>query len=165
MLLLKLYGDCHTTCTWDAQAITSVPITPSVFLSQRKRWSLGSATHGFWMIFMENIPLFERLSSLVFVLTYILTPFFMYSLVTWLNTIVRGNADKLFWIMTGLVQIISLYKLSIGVWLKMTAKERALYFLSYPLYYMCGPVVGICIWCYSLFHMDDFGWGKTRTII
>lgn len=165
MLLLKLYGDCHTTCVWDAQAITSVPVTPSVFLSQRKRWSLGSATHGFWLIFMDNIPFFERLSSLVFVLTYMLTPFFLFSLSTWLSTIIRGNGDALFWIMTALVQLVTLYKLTIVMWIKLTWKERLIYFVSYPIYYLCGPLVGICVWCYSLYYMDDFGWGKTRTVI
>ena len=165
MLLLKLYGDCHTTCTWASQALTSVPITPSVFLSQRKRWSLGSATHGLWMVFMSNIPVFERLSSLIFVTTYVITPFFLYSLVTWLSTILRGSADTMFWVMTGLVQIITLYKLSIGIWIELTAKERILYYLCYPIYYLCGPLIGICIWSYSLYYMDDFGWGKTRTVV
>jgi chitin synthase len=57
MLLLKHYPKDHTTVNWYAQARTAVPNTINVFLSQRRRWSLGSATHGSWMTFMPNIPL------------------------------------------------------------------------------------------------------------
>lgn len=57
MLLLKMCEKSHTTVNWNAQARTAVPTDLSVFLSQRRRWSLGSATHGSWLIFMPNIPL------------------------------------------------------------------------------------------------------------
>jgi chitin synthase len=94
----------------------------SVFLSQRRRWSLGSATHGMWMVFMPNIPIWERFSSFVFVLTYLITPFFMYSLTTWIAVIAKGNYTDLFWILTGIVQIVTLYKLLVPLWLPMTCK-------------------------------------------
>jgi chitin synthase len=116
MLLLKLNPKSHTTVNWKAQCRTSVPNTISVFLSQRRRWSLGSATHGGWMIFMPNIPIWERFSSFVFVLTYLINPFLMYSAAVWIYVLASGHGDTTYWIFTGIVQIVTVYKLMIPIW-------------------------------------------------
>lgn len=164
MLLLKLNKKAHTTVNWNAQARTSVPIKLSVFLSQRRRWSLGSATHGSWMIIMANIPMWERFSSLIFVLTYLINPFLMYSAVTWIMTMVSGRGDSTYYLFTGIVQIVTVYKLLIPVWCPLSCKERVIYYLFYFVYVLVGPFLGIMVLCYSMYNMDDFGWGKTRKV-
>ena len=51
------YGYAKTSMTYDAIVKTSVPVTISHFLSQRKRWNLGTVTHNIWMTFIvSNIP-------------------------------------------------------------------------------------------------------------
>lgn len=89
----------------------------------------------------------------------------MYSLVTWISVIARGNYNDLFWILTGIVQIVTVYKLLIPLWIPMTTKEKLIYYLFYPVYYVVSPFMGIMVLCYSMYNMDDFGWGKTRTVI
>ena len=120
MLLLKHYPHHHTTVNWYAQAKTAVPNNIPVFLSQRRRWSLGSATHGLWMTFMPNIPIWERFSSAVFVLTYLINPFLLFSAVIWLYVLINGHANTTFYILTGIVQIITIYKLLIALWCPLT---------------------------------------------
>jgi hypothetical protein len=46
----------------------------------------------------------------------------MYSLITWISVIARGNYNDLFWILTGIVQIVTVYKLLIPLWVPMSAK-------------------------------------------
>ena len=111
MLLLNRYPNSHTTMEMKAQAITSVPTDLKVFLSQRKRWSLGSSTHGFSMAMMENMPFWERTSSFINVFTYLFSPFLGYSMAGWVRTVIMGSSSQFFWIVTAIVHVTTYYKL------------------------------------------------------
>jgi chitin synthase len=114
------------------------------------------------MIWMNNIPIWERFSSFVFVLTYLMCPFLLYSLAIWIRIIIIGTNDMTFWILTGVVQVITIYKLLVPVWIGMSAKETIYYYLFYPLYFFFSPIMSVMVFSYALLNMDDFGWGKTR---
>lgn len=74
-IIFSLFPKKQTAQALRAKAFTIVPQTWKVFLSQRKRWALGSISNEFVMIFRPGIILVERLQSIVAVLTWAITPF------------------------------------------------------------------------------------------
>jgi hypothetical protein len=65
---------------------------------------------------MPNIPIWERFSSFIFVLTYLINPFLIFSAAVWIYVMVNGHGDTTYYIFTGIVQIVTVYKLSIAIW-------------------------------------------------
>lgn len=43
--------------------------------------------------------------------------------------------------------------------------ERAQYFVGYFIHFCSSPFMNMVVLLYSLFHSDDFKWGKTREVI
>lgn len=74
-IIFSLHPGKQTAQALRAKAMTIVPQDWKVFLSQRKRWALGSISNEFVMIFRPGIILIERLQSLVAVITWAITPF------------------------------------------------------------------------------------------
>ena len=74
-IIFSLFPKKQTAQALRAKAFTIVPQSWKVFLSQRKRWALGSISNEFVMIFRPGIILVERLQSVVAVLTWAITPF------------------------------------------------------------------------------------------
>ncbi len=74
-IIFSLFPKKRTAQALRAKAFTSVPQNWRVFLSQRKRWALGSISNEFVMIFRPGIILVERLQSIVAVITWAITPF------------------------------------------------------------------------------------------
>jgi chitin synthase len=60
---------------------------------------------------------------------------------------------------------LQLYSFCIGFWLPRNNLERAQYFVGYVMHLFTSPFMNIIILVYSLFHSDDFKWGKTREVI
>lgn len=74
-MFFSLFPKSQTAQALRAKAFTIVPQNWKVFLSQRKRWSLGSVSNQFTMVFRPGILLVERILSLVTVITWAITPF------------------------------------------------------------------------------------------
>lgn len=93
MIMFGLYGYSKTSMNYNAVVRTSVPLTLSHFLSQRKRWNLGTVTHNFEMTFkIPNIPLWERISSLMIIIQFLILPTLMYCYARFILMLVRfGN--------------------------------------------------------------------------
>lgn len=58
-----------------------------------------------------------------------------------------------------------LYSFCIGFWLPRNNLERLQYFIGFFFHFFTSPFMNIIILGYSLFHSDDFKWGKTREVI
>lgn len=86
----------------------------------------------------------------------------MYSAAVWIYVMISGHGDATYYIFTGIVQMVIVYKLLIPTWCPLSCWEIIAYYLFYPLYFALGPFIGIMVLCYSIYNMDDFGWGKTR---
>ena len=71
----SLFPKTRTAQALRAKAFTIVPQNWKVFLSQRKRWSMGAVSHHFTMAFRPGILWIERLLALVTVATWAITPF------------------------------------------------------------------------------------------
>ncbi|CAM1505025.1 Fc.00g106620.m01.CDS01 [Cosmosporella sp. VM-42] len=174
-IIFSLFPGKQTAQALRAKAFTIVPQNWTVFLSQRKRWALGSISNEFVMIFRPGIILVERLQSLVAVLTWAITPFIIAAFVELIMLFVKRGAevmrDPVF---LGLIAILwfryietglHLYSFCIGFWLPRNGLERIQYFVGYFFHFFTSPIMNIIILVYSLFHSDDFKWGKTREVI
>ncbi|KAG5917964.1 hypothetical protein E4U53_004139, partial [Claviceps sorghi] len=88
-IIFSLFPKKQTAQALRSKAFTVVPQTWTVFLSQRKRWALGSISNEFVMIFRPGIILVERLQSVVAVMTWAITPFIMAAVAQLLVMFVR----------------------------------------------------------------------------
>ena len=96
MIMFGLYGYAKTSMTYDAIVKTSVPVTIKHFLSQRKRWNLGTVTHNVWMTFkIPNIPLWERISAFMIILQFILMPLLMFCYGRFIALMVRYGKGEI----------------------------------------------------------------------
>ncbi|KAF7561603.1 hypothetical protein G7046_g2549 [Stylonectria norvegica] len=168
-IIFSLFPGKQTAQALRAKAFTIVPQNWTVFLSQRKRWALGSISNEFVMIFRPGIILVERLQSLIAVITWAITPFIIAAFVELIIVFVkRGKEVMTDPIFLGLICILwfrYLYSFCIGFWLPRNNLERIQYFVGYFFHFATSPFINIVVLCYSLFHSDDFKWGKTREVI
>jgi hypothetical protein len=57
------------------------------------------------------------------------------------------------------------YYFCIVFWLPRTAVEKTQYLIGLSIYLIVGPFINITVLAYSLWNMDEFGWGKTRKVV
>ncbi|KAK5989726.1 Chitin synthase 5-like protein [Cladobotryum mycophilum] len=168
-IIFSLFPKKQTAQALKAKAFTIVPQTWKVFLSQRKRWALGSISNEFVMIFRPGIIAVERLQSIIAVITWAITPFIIAAFVELIILIVRRGKemfnDPVFLGLIAVLWFRYLYSLCIGIWLPRNSMERAQYFIGFFIHFCSSPFMNIIILVYSLFHSDDFKWGKTREVI
>lgn len=186
-IIFSLFPKKRTAQALRAKAFTIVPQNWRVFLSQRKRWALGSISNEFVMIFRPGIILVERLQSIVAVITWAITPFIIAAFVELIILFAkRGKEMMQDPVFLSLICILFMryvsitlfyhmiwrrlihcqfYSLCIGFWLPRNNLERLQYFVGYFLHLLSSPFVNIVILAYSLFNSDDFKWGKTREVV
>lgn len=92
-IIFSLFPKKQTAQALRAKAFTIVPQNWKVFLSQRKRWALGSISNEFVMIFRPGILLVERLQSLVAVVTWAITPFIIAALAEMIMLFVKHGKE------------------------------------------------------------------------
>lgn len=154
---------------YDAIVRTSVPVTIKHFLSQRKRWNLGTVTHNIYMAFgTPNIPLWERISALTIVLQFLLMPLLMFCYGRFIALIVRyangtmPDFSTYFIILMALAGFRFLFMLAIGIFTPgMSLKHRILYIvLMIPFIAILNPIRALSCFLYNCWHLDDFNWIK-----
>ena len=79
-LMLSAFPKSRTRQALRAHAYTEVPHSWSVFLSQRRRWTLGATSNDLLLIFAPGVHWFERILALANVLTWLLNPFIIASI-------------------------------------------------------------------------------------
>ncbi|PNP38102.1 hypothetical protein TGAMA5MH_09966 [Trichoderma gamsii] len=168
-IIFSLHPDKLTAQALRAKAYTIVPQNWKVFLSQRKRWALGSISNEFVMIFRPGIIIMERLQSVIAVMTWAITPFIMAAVVELVMLFVRKGQDMfrdpIFISLITVLFTRYFYSFCVGFWLPRNMKERIQYFVGFFIHFLTSPFVNIIIMIYSLFNSDDFKWGKTREVI
>ncbi|KAK0610770.1 chitin synthase-domain-containing protein [Immersiella caudata] len=165
----SLFPKTRTAQALRAKAFTIVPQNWTVFLSQRKRWSLGSVSNQFTMIFRPGILWIERVLSAVTVITWAITPFTVAAIAHMIMAFVRFGKD-LFYMpaflgLFSLLAIKYLYSFGLVFWLPRNNLERVQYILGYIMHILVGPLINMFIFFYSIYYSDDFKWGKTREVI
>ena len=156
----------------DAIAYTKIPNNFKVFLSQRKRWSLGAIFNDVILATRSGINLFERIAAITNILSWFLNLFILVSTISLLiflshlQTFTFNHIlDKInIYLIIIIIALPMLYLLFIPLWIKLEKYEIIQLYIGIILwYFMSIPMTGI-IHIYSLINMDNFSWGKTREI-
>ena|ERR1700761_3356495 len=58
-----------------------------------------------------------------------------------------------------------IYMLSLVVWFPTTTKSKFQYLAGLVIYWIVGPFLTVTILLYSLWHLNQFAWGKTRRVV
>ena len=164
-LLLSMYPYVKTVQNLNAIAYTNVPNTLNIFLSQRRRWSLGANSNDLLLLYLPNIKFIERLLSFINVSIFMFTPFIVIATAYFIKALIQ-NASMLMLYLSILMIIPFGYGLLIPIFIKpMNFKDALYFYLSYSAFLLFGSIINVLIYFYSLFGMDNFKWGKTREVI
>jgi chitin synthase len=162
-LMLSMYPYVKTVQTLKAIAWTKVPTSINVFLSQRRRWSLGASTNDMLLVYFSGINIFERISAFVNIMIYLLNPFIFIATIMFLMSLKHATYLALYLSILMIIPII--YYLMIPIFIKpMIFRETLYYYISLIFYFMCGSIITLIIYCNSIINMDIIKWGKTRAI-
>jgi chitin synthase len=163
-LMLSMYPYVKTVQTLDAIAYTNVPNNIKIFASQRRRWSLGAISNDMLLVYLSGINIFERIASLINIITYICTPFISIASALFIKTILTSKNYLLLYLSI-IIMIPLTYGISIPMFIKpMIFKDALYYYISYIIYIILSIPVSFCIYIYSIINMDIIKWGKTRQI-
>ncbi|PVI05811.1 glycosyltransferase family 2 protein [Periconia macrospinosa] len=162
-LVLSKYAEVRTKVNLRAKVYTSVPQNMSVYLSQRRRWTLGPFVSDLLLLrrkttgWMERIAALSSILGVATVLPKNLQPFFRL-----FRSGFRGPAA---YMLFSFSTFRTLWDISILLHAGQSATEIVQFIGGLILYYYCGSFVGLMIQLYTLYYIDDFRWGKTRVVV
>ncbi|KAH8653564.1 chitin synthase-domain-containing protein [Xylariales sp. PMI_506] len=154
----------QTRQAFRALAWTDVPASLSVFLSQRKRWSLGATVNDLILLTSWNTQWFERFRASANLSIWFCNIFILGSIAGLVHA-----ATKSPWYVTlgfcGAVIVPYCYMACLVLWMPRTLKLKVQYAIGLVLYLFTSPFLTIGTLLYALYHLNHFGWGKTRRTI
>jgi chitin synthase len=163
-LMLSMFPNVKTKQTLKAIAYTVVPTSIKVFMSQRRRWSLGANSNDILLIYLPGINIFERISALINIITYSFSPFVFVATVFFIKSIII-HPTYLMLLLSIPILIVAGYSFLIPIFIKPLSFRSALYYyLSYILFVIFGSLINLRIYFNSIINMDVIKWGKTRSI-
>jgi chitin synthase len=162
--MLSLYPDVKTTQALEAIAYTTVPTSIAVFLSQRRRWSLGANTNDLMLVYLPGINIFERISAFVNVLTFSVTPFIFIATALFIKSIIEGPTMLMLYLSVVMI-IPHTYALIVPIYIKKISLPKMFYYyISLLFFTVFSGLINLIIYFYANFYMDVIKWGKTRQI-
>jgi chitin synthase len=164
-IMHSMYPNVKTVQNLNAICYTNIPKSPRVFLSQRRRWTLGAISNDLLLLFSPNINIFERIASFMNIVTLILMPFIFIATILFIKNIIINPSYLMLYL-----SIIMLIPLSFGFLIpifikRMFFKDAIYFYLSYIFFLIFGFIITLTIYIYSLLGMDTITWGKTRNVI
>ena len=160
--MLSMYPYVKSTQNLNAIAYTSVPTNFKVFMSQRRRWTLGAMTNDMMLTYLPNINIFERISAYINVVTYSLSPFIFVATVVFIKSIIEGPSMLMLYLST-IILIPLVYAFFIPIFIRpLSFRDSLYYYISYLFYIVCCSLVKLITYEYAILHMDVIKWGKTR---
>ena len=163
-IMHSMYPNVRTVQSLSAICYTNVPKSARVFLSQRRRWTLGAISNDLLLLFSPNINIFERIISFISIFTFSLTPFIFIATILFLKNIINNPSYLMLYL--SIIMMIPLgYGFLIPIFIKRMYFRDLLYFcVSYIFFIIFGFIITLSTYTYSLFSMDTITWGKTRSI-
>ncbi|EWZ85300.1 hypothetical protein BFJ70_g590 [Fusarium oxysporum] len=162
--LLVTFPHAQTRQALHARAYTDVPHSWNVFLSQRRRWTLGATSNDLLLFCAWNTQWWERIVAFSNVLTWSLNVFVIASI----GCMIVAFMSQPWWLImcfAGVMIIPLLYYVIMATWLPRNLVERAQFLLGLVVFVFLGPFLNIAVMLYAVVNMDNFGWGKTRKVI
>jgi chitin synthase len=163
-LMLTTFPEAQTRQALWAKAYTDVPHSWSVFLSQRRRWTLGATGNDLLLATAWKTQWWERILAASNVLIWCLNVFVIASI----GSMVVAFLTQPYWIILAFVGVMIvpvLYYIGMAAWLVRGNLQRLQYLLGLFVFIVAGPFVNIAVLLYAVWNMDSFGWGKTRKVL
>ena len=157
-LMFKLFPYIKTIQTLNAKVYTKVPLNINSFISQRKRWNLGTFVNDTLILFNINHNKLERLQSLINILINSLCVFVYVSTIVFIKNIIRHPNIIMLYIAILIFIPISYHLIMPIINYRFYNKMILYYYLSYIFYLLCGPFINIGLHIYTLLKVDDFNW-------
>ncbi len=163
-LMLSMYPYVKTIQNLNAISYTHVPTSVNIFLSQRRRWSLGANSNDLLLLTLPNINFFERIMAFVNISIFTVSPFITIATAIFIKSLII-NPTMLMLYLSIIMIIPFAYGLFIPIFVKSMNFRNAIYFyISYIFFILVGSIINVLIYTYSLLGMDTIKWGKTREI-
>jgi chitin synthase len=163
-LMLSMYPYVKTIQNLNAIAYTHVPTNTNIFLSQRRRWSLGANSNDILLLTLPNINFFERIMAFVNISIFTVSPFITLATAIFIKSLII-NPTMLMLYLSIIMIIPFTYGIFIPIFIKSMNFRNAIYFyISYIFFILIGSIINLFIYIYSLLGMDTIKWGKTREI-
>lgn len=163
-LMLHLYPYVQTRQCLTAWAYTIVPSNFTVFRSQRRRWSLGATCNDLILVYKSGINPIERIGAMINVIVYFLSSFVFASTVIFIISIIKHPNIMMLYLAV-MIFVPIFYNINLIWWFPFDGFfDRVRFLMGYIVYLTLGPVINIVINFYSIFNMDVFKWGKTRSV-
>lgn len=162
--MLTTFPKAQTRQALRARAFTDVPHSWPVYLSQRRRWTLGATSNDLLLFVARHCQWWERILAFSNVLCWCLNVFIVASI----GCMIVAFMSQPVWIImafAGVMLIPLTYYIIIATWLPHTFKGRIQYLLGLFVFVVCGPFLNITVMVFAVFNMDSFGWGKTRLVV
>ena len=168
-----MYPYIKTKQSINAFAYTAVPDSWNVYLSQRRRWSLGSNSNQVKLVTSPKIHWYERLSSFFSILSWLLTLFINFAVVNLVILFTKLDyfdfPNVLIWVtfisVIIIVAVPNLYVLSCTLWMKISKKEYISLIVGVLTWYIISVPLNLISYFYTIFNLDNFSWGKTRECV
>lgn len=164
-IAFSLYPKIKTIQRMDAVAYTNVPDNLSVFLSQRRRWSLGASLNDVLLLIKPGIITIEKINAFINIFTFVLFPFIAVANAYFILALITNRNLLLLYLSIPMI-IPFVYGLTIPFVVKrgMKINEIVYFYSGFLIYSTLGFLLNLLVGFYSLFHMDVLKWGKTRQI-
>jgi chitin synthase len=146
-----------------AIAYTVPPENFSVFLSQRRRWSLGTTCNNLWLfMYGKNLYITERIIALVQVVAFLLSPLYLAVNAYLIFIFVTRFDIRLIYISIPMF-VVYINNLLIPVWSPCMGSvwNRLLWVPTVVMGFFYSPWVGTIVQANSLLKSWSVSWGKT----
>ncbi|KAJ9623090.1 hypothetical protein H2203_006023 [Taxawa tesnikishii (nom. ined.)] len=147
-----------------AVAYTDPPTSLSVFLSQRRRWTLSTCANDLIVIRDPKMKWFERMSSCADLLTWFLPVFILATVANFLKAAIEHHNVPLLVGLSSVVFLPWLYTFISVLWVPENWEERLQYLLGLCFLATTGPFMTALVISYAIKNSHVFGWGKTRQL-
>ncbi|KAH7158671.1 hypothetical protein DER46DRAFT_576830 [Fusarium sp. MPI-SDFR-AT-0072] len=162
--LLTTSPEAQTRQALKARAYTDVPHSWSVFLSQRRRWTLGATSNDLLLTTARHCQWWERILAFSNFITWCLNVFVIASI----GCMIVAFMHQPWWIIMAFASIMIvplIYYVVMAVWLPQSMLERFPHLFGLFIFVVLGLFLNIAVMVFAVFNMDSFGWGKTRKFI
>ncbi|EMD85490.1 glycosyltransferase family 2 protein [Bipolaris maydis ATCC 48331] len=155
-LVLSEYSDVQTRLCLKAKAYTTAPWSPSIFLSQRRRWTLGPLTSDSLLISRKSTGYMERIAALCSVFHWVVNP------ALYISKYYRILDNRTLSILYFLENYRKVWDLMCVIFSARSLLESLQLLSGIIIYGLCAPFVNFVVQLYTIYNLDDFRWGKTR---
>lgn len=170
--MMHMYPYIKTKQSINAFAYTRVPDTWEVFLSQRRRWSLGANSNKLILLTNKNINLYEKISTIISIIAWYFTIFYTFAIIHIILVLIKFNYNDISPLMyltiisLGIIIIVpKIYILSFPFWVSMNKTEIIQLYIGCAIWHIINIPLAIIVQIYTLIYMDDLSWGKTRECV